>query len=178
MVILNPIVKNFLDEPLMYKVQKQDGSYMEGELKPNSFAEILGLSVGDEIKLWNDEHVAQQEFVSPKNNKYIVTYPHRKRDTVFRNSGYRPIVVSRWSERRSPIIIEKHIRESEPKELPQPKSENKQFIFTMVLIVLLGVGLMFAIFYIMVTRRTFGGSQSGGQDMLIQPIQQIESIII
>lgn len=165
MAELGALVKNFLDEPLQYYIRKKDGGIMKGELKSNSYVDIQGMSVGDDIHVWNDRHVAREIFRHPRNSKYIIGYPRQRKELDFMHRGYHPIIVSEWGQEP---------RTTEKKEEPKAKSDNG-YIIIIVIIMMFCLALIITIVFLIGSRGSYTGS---GETVEAPPLSHAEPIFI
>lgn len=160
MAELGALVKNYLDEPLNFYVKKRDGATIKGELKPNSYVDLMGMKVGDDLHVWNDRYAARETFRHPRNSKYIIAYPHAKRDVYFMHRGYHPIIVTDL-RREVPVPVPtpaQKQKDSDSDSVSDP--DNKIFILAIIFIFVLGTALFAAIFTM--SRRH---NPSGGGDI-------------
>lgn len=161
MAEVGALVKNYLDEPLNFYVRKRDGAVIKGELKPNSHVDVHGLKVGDDMHLWNDRHAARHVFQHTRNAKYIVGYPHMKREIDFAHRGYYPILVTEW-DKPAPAAKSEPTSNSDSSSKSDltsssSSSDNKIFIISIVLIIIMGIALLVAVIMLF-TRKSFAGS--------------------
>lgn len=146
---INPLVKNFTDETFNYKVQKRDGSAVEGKIEPNGYVQVPNLRIGDAMKLWNSDHVAHQEFTQPKNSKYILAHRHNRRDVLFKNRGYHPIIVNRIIREPPQVVVV---------EQPTPPDSHDHKIFILIFVVIIALAIGLAVSLVLASRRGFTGS--------------------
>ncbi len=166
MAELGALVKNYLDEPLNFYVKKRNGATIRGELKPNSYVDLMNMSVGDDLHVWNDRYAARETFLHPRNSNYIITYPHAKRDVYFMHRGYRPIIVSdlRGAAPTPP--------EAKKKEEDEDDKDHKIFILAIMFIFVLGVALLAAILTMSRRQNYTAGST------IVEPAESVVPILI
>lgn len=175
---MNALVKNYLDEPLEFHVQRQNGPAYKGKISPGTHADMMNLNVGDELYLRSRGHYTKEVFNHGKNHKYIVGYPHHRHDILFKHRGYNPIIMYPIQEEVSPKQISTVIvKDESPSHTNSDDRDNKIFILALMLIVVLGVGLLFSIMYIAKTKRSVGGTQNLNSDFITSELNR-ESILI
>lgn len=170
MAELGALVKNYLDEPLNFYVKKRNGATIRGELKPNSYVDLMNMSVGDDLHVWNDRYAARETFRHPRNSKYIIAYPHAKRDVYFMHRGYHPIIVTDLQRIRPTPQPESTKKEKEKEE---EDKDHKIFILAIIFIFVLGVALFAAI--LTMSNRQY---RTVGSGVLESPIENIQAPIL
>lgn len=150
MAELGALVKNYLDEPLNFYVRKRDGATIKGEIKPNSYVDLMNMKVGDDLHVWNDRYAARETFRHPRNSKYIIAYPHAKRDVYFMHRGYHPIIVTDLQATPTPAPAVVAPQPAQKQEDP----DNKIFLLAVIFMFILGGALLVAIFTM--SRRQYG----------------------
>ncbi len=163
--VINPLIKNYTNETFSYQVKKRDGSILDGILGPSGYVNIPNLRVGDAIRLWNKEHIAHQEFTQPRNSKYILAHHRNRRDILFKNRGYHPIILDRVREPRVVVVTpvpQQSTHTGQPSMYTGQSNDSKIYIMLFVVIVLLAAGLATSLVF--ASSRNLGGGLEHVQD--------------